>query len=227
MPAADQRHAGARRAALPVAEGHHGRALQGDRRRCRWPTSGSTRRASAGRGARAGRRPAEPPEARAATLVRETRPTRPARSSTSWPRGGSSDGGTIWVHRRAAVDGSPTKLSTELATLARELAEAGGGAVSGLVIEAHPAAAATELAAYLPRVLAVTEVANARTTSRRSSSASGWPRSIARAHAGLRPRSAPAPTAATSPASLSALTDLAVLANATAVRWADGGRASR
>jgi electron transfer flavoprotein alpha subunit len=53
------------------------------------------------------------------------------------------------------ADGRPTKLSTEVATLARELAEQAGGTALGLVVDAAPAAAATELAAYLPRVVAV------------------------------------------------------------------------
>ncbi len=58
-----------------------------------------------------------------------------------------------------ASDGSLTKLSTEVATLARMLAEAAGGDAVGLVLDTDPAAPAAELAAYLPRVVAVTSTA--------------------------------------------------------------------
>ena len=64
----------------------------------------------------------------------------------------------IWVHGEVAGDGSLAKLATEVATLARALAaESGGAEVTGVVIAADPAAAAAELARYVPRVLAVTE----------------------------------------------------------------------
>ena len=68
--------------------------------------------------------------------------------------------GGIWVHGELAGDGTLAKLATEVATLARGLAEQSGGAeVTGVVIGADPAAGAAELARYLPRVLAVTEPA--------------------------------------------------------------------
>ena len=69
--------------------------------------------------------------------------------------------GPIWVHGELAPDGSLAKISTEVATLARSLAEAGGRDVAGVVVAADPTAAAEELARYLPRVLAVTEPASA------------------------------------------------------------------
>jgi electron transfer flavoprotein alpha subunit len=53
------------------------------------------------------------------------------------------------------ADGAPTKLSTEVATLARELADAAGGTAVGLVVDVAPDAAAAQLAAFLPRVIAV------------------------------------------------------------------------
>ena len=66
--------------------------------------------------------------------------------------------GGIWVHGEIAGDGTLTKLSTEVATLARALAaESGGAEVTGVVIGADPASAAEELVRYVPRVLAVTE----------------------------------------------------------------------
>ena len=54
------------------------------------------------------------------------------------------------------ADGQLTRLSAEVATLARRLAEAAGGSAVGLVVDAAPRAAATELAGYLERVVAVT-----------------------------------------------------------------------
>ncbi len=62
------------------------------------------------------------------------------------------------------ADGTLTRLSTEVATLAQALAEASGGTAVGLVVDADPAAAAAELASYLPRVVAVTAPATASET---------------------------------------------------------------
>ena len=69
--------------------------------------------------------------------------------------------GAIWVHGELAPDGSLAKISTEVATLARALGAAGGRDVVGVVVAAEPTGAATELASFLPRVLAVTEPATA------------------------------------------------------------------
>src|SRR4051812_658003 len=71
--------------------------------------------------------------------------------------GGSA--GAIWVHGETAPDGSLAKISTEVATLARNLAAAAGRDLAGVVVAADPKAAAEELARYVPRVLAVTEPA--------------------------------------------------------------------
>jgi electron transfer flavoprotein alpha subunit len=65
--------------------------------------------------------------------------------------------GAIWVHGEVQPDGSLAKISTEVATLARALAEASGRDVAGVVVAADPAAPAEELARYLPRVIAVTD----------------------------------------------------------------------
>ena len=59
------------------------------------------------------------------------------------------------------ADGTLTRLSTEVATLARTLAEASGGTVVGLIVDADPSVAAGELAGYLPQVTAVTAPAEA------------------------------------------------------------------
>jgi electron transfer flavoprotein alpha subunit len=70
--------------------------------------------------------------------------------------------GGIWVHGELAADGSLAKIATEVATLARALAaDSDGAEVTGVVIGAEPAAAAAELARYMPRVLAVGEAATA------------------------------------------------------------------
>jgi electron transfer flavoprotein alpha subunit len=54
------------------------------------------------------------------------------------------------------ADGGLTRMSTEVATLARSLASAAGGDAIGLVVDPEPGAAAEELATYLARVVAVT-----------------------------------------------------------------------
>ena len=67
----------------------------------------------------------------------------------------------LWVLGEVTADGTLARISTEVATLARTLAEASGQDVAGVVVAADPAAAAAELATYLPRVLAVSEPAAA------------------------------------------------------------------
>jgi electron transfer flavoprotein alpha subunit len=69
--------------------------------------------------------------------------------------------GAIWVHGELAPDGSLAKISTEVASLARTLGNAGGRDVVGVVVASDPAGAAAELAKFVPRVLAVTEPATA------------------------------------------------------------------
>jgi electron transfer flavoprotein alpha subunit len=64
--------------------------------------------------------------------------------------------GAIWVHGETMADGSLARISTEVATLARSLADASGTEVVGVVIASDPAAAASELSRYVPRVLAIT-----------------------------------------------------------------------
>jgi electron transfer flavoprotein alpha subunit len=67
----------------------------------------------------------------------------------------------LWVLGEVTADETLARISTEVATLARTLAEASGQEVAGVVVAADPAAAAAELATYLPRVLAVSEPAAA------------------------------------------------------------------
>jgi electron transfer flavoprotein alpha subunit len=63
--------------------------------------------------------------------------------------------GRILVVGEVGADGALARISTEVATLARTLAEAGGHQVRGLVVAADPDGAAGELARYLPEVEAV------------------------------------------------------------------------
>ncbi|HEX4898841.1 MAG TPA: electron transfer flavoprotein subunit alpha/FixB family protein [Candidatus Limnocylindrales bacterium] len=67
----------------------------------------------------------------------------------------------FWVVGEPNPDGSIARLSTEIATLARSLATAAGGEAVGVVVAAEPGRAASELAAFLPRVVAVADPAMA------------------------------------------------------------------
>jgi len=67
--------------------------------------------------------------------------------------------GAIWVVAETTSDGSLARISAEVATLARELGRLSGRDVAGVVVAADPSPAAAALAAYLPRVIAVTEPA--------------------------------------------------------------------
>jgi electron transfer flavoprotein alpha subunit len=58
----------------------------------------------------------------------------------------------MWAVCRA-VDGHPTRLSLELATLARDIGSSGGVDATGIVVGDDPAAAGKVLATYLPRVI--------------------------------------------------------------------------
>jgi electron transfer flavoprotein alpha subunit len=130
--------------------------------------------------------------------------------------------GGIWVHGEIAGDGSLAKLTTEVATLARSVAEASGGAeVTGIVIGADPGAAATELAGYVPKVLAITE------PSTKGHSAGMI---VAQRLAALIQQHEPdivmtgaGPEGRDLAGALSALTGWGVLANATAVRGTGDG----
>lgn len=57
------------------------------------------------------------------------------------------------------ADGALTRLSTEVATLARGLADAAGGTAVGLVVDSAPDVAVGQLAAFVPRVISVTDPA--------------------------------------------------------------------
>jgi electron transfer flavoprotein alpha subunit len=69
--------------------------------------------------------------------------------------------GGIYVIGEVTADGRLANISTEVATLARNVAAEGGQEVAGIVVAADPGPAAQELARYLPRVLDVTDPAAA------------------------------------------------------------------
>lgn len=128
---------------------------------------------------------------------------------------------TIWVVAEVAADGSLARISAEAATLARSLAEASGNDAAGVVVAADPTKAATELALYLARVVAVAEPAAgghawATIAAERVAEVIGPdPGSVVLCGAGPDGRDAAG--------ALSGLTGRPVLVNATAVAWtADG-----
>jgi electron transfer flavoprotein alpha subunit len=128
--------------------------------------------------------------------------------------------GAIWVIAETNADGSLTKSSTEVATLARRLAEAAGGSAAGFVVARDPKAAADELAGYVGRVVTIAEPA---------AEGNAWAQIAAQRAAGVLSTEAPAavltgagPDGRDVAGTLSALLDRPVLVNATEVAW-DGG----
>ena len=127
----------------------------------------------------------------------------------------------LWVLGEVTADGTLARISTEVATLARTLAEASGQDVAGVVVAADPAAAAAELATYLPRILAVSEPAAADRP---------WSMIAAERIAGLlEPDTKEFMFVGAGPdgrdlvGALSATLGWGVLANALDATWADGG----
>ena len=127
----------------------------------------------------------------------------------------------LWVLGEVTADGTLARISTEVATLARTLAEASGQDVAGVVVAADPAAAAAELATYLPRILAVSEPAAADRP---------WSMIAAERIAGLLEPDTKefmfvgaGPDGRDHAGALSATLGWGVLANALDATWADGG----
>jgi electron transfer flavoprotein alpha subunit len=128
--------------------------------------------------------------------------------------------GAIWVHGETTGDGALANISTEVATLARALGKASGRDVVGVVVAADPAAAAAELARFVPRVLAVTDPGTA-------DHAAGT--IVGERLAGLIERDQPSflfagagPEGRDVAGVVSALSGWGVLVNATGVTWDDG-----
>jgi len=69
--------------------------------------------------------------------------------------------GAIWVIGEVTAAGELARISTEVATLARDLAAAAGLDVVGIVVAPDPGPAAADLATYLPVVRAITNTISA------------------------------------------------------------------
>jgi electron transfer flavoprotein alpha subunit len=125
----------------------------------------------------------------------------------------------VWAIGELA-DGSPTRLTLELATLARRLAEAAGGEARSVIVGAGAAAAGEQVAAYGPDVLAV-EV----DTANRPAAGVVAPRVAAL----VAERSPDYVLVAASndgkdlAGLLLGLTDMPIIVNGAGVEWADGG----
>lgn len=133
--------------------------------------------------------------------------------------------GELWVVSEPGPEGGLANISTEVATLARGLGDSAGREVVGIVVSAEPQGAAEQLAAYLPRVVAVTSPAVAD---------QAWAAHAAATVANLLESASTPPDAILVGAgpdgrdlagALSATTGLGVLTNATAVTWTDEGPA--
>ena len=127
---------------------------------------------------------------------------------------------TIWVVAETNADGSLAKSSTEVATLARTLAESAAGDTAAMVVAADPGAAASELAGYVSRVVAIAEPA---------ADGNAWAQIAAQRAAAILVSEAPAavltgagPDGRDVAGTLAALLDRPVLVNATAVTWGGG-----
>jgi len=128
--------------------------------------------------------------------------------------------GTLWVIGEPNADGSLARISAEAATLARSLAAASGLSAVGIVVAADPAGPAGELAAYLPRVLAIADP---------DAAGHAWAVVAAERAAAIIGVETDAlvllgagPDGRDVAGTLSGLTSLGVLVNATAVDWSDG-----
>jgi electron transfer flavoprotein alpha subunit len=124
--------------------------------------------------------------------------------------------GAIWAVGEVA-EGAITRLSTEVATVARRLAEAAGREPVAVVVAASPAGPADQLAAFIPRVVTLA----APLADERPAAALAAARIAA-----LARRDAPAwivvgatPDGRDLAGALAVLLDMGVLANAVDVRW--------
>jgi electron transfer flavoprotein alpha subunit len=125
--------------------------------------------------------------------------------------------GGILVVGEIALDGSLTKLTTEVATLARALAEAAGSSVTGVLPVAGSDAAAAEFARFVPSVAIDGGAGPGATATERAMV-------VAEALDGIDHVLIPAsPDGRDLAGALSAVTGRGVLANAVGASWADGG----
>jgi electron transfer flavoprotein alpha subunit len=129
----------------------------------------------------------------------------------------------LWVVGEPGPEGGLAKLSTEVATLARDLGAESGRDVVGVVVASDPKVAAEELARYVPRVRSIAVPA---------ADDRAWSAVAAAQIAALIDGDGAPPDAILMGAgpdgrdlagALSARTGLGVLTSATAVAWTDGG----
>ena len=118
------------------------------------------------------------------------------------------------------ADGAPTRLTQELATLARQLAEGSGAEAHTVLVGKDAGAAATGVAAYGPGVLAIEEASTDAPAAAQ----------LAAVLAPLIAQRAPdwvligaTPDGKDLAGALLGLTDLPILVNGSGVSWADGG----
>ena len=131
--------------------------------------------------------------------------------------------GAMWVVGEPGPERGLARISTEIASLVRDLGVSAGRDVVGIVVAAEPNEPASELATFLPLVLAIEDPAASELT---------WS-SVAAAHlAALAEEVEPdvvfagaGPDGRDLAGALSARTGLGVLTNATALAWTDGGPA--
>jgi len=128
-------------------------------------------------------------------------------------------GSAIWAVAELA-DGAPTRLSLELATLARTLAEAMGAEATTVLVAPGAAAAAPALAQHGPGVLVVDTAASEELASAAVVSARVATLAAERGPAWIR--CGASPDGKDVAGQLAALLDWPVLVNGAAVRWQDG-----
>jgi electron transfer flavoprotein alpha subunit len=117
------------------------------------------------------------------------------------------------------ADGSLTKLSTEVATVARGLADAGGGEVRGIVVAQDPATAAQQLATYTGgpvSAVAASDLDSVVAPQRIAAEVAQATQGVDHVLIGGTPDGRDVAGI------VSALTGWPVLTNATAVSWTDG-----
>jgi electron transfer flavoprotein alpha subunit len=133
--------------------------------------------------------------------------------------------GELWVIGEPGSESGLARLSTEVATLARDLGTASGREVVGVVVGVDPGQAAAELANYLPRVVVIRDAGLAD----RAWSAPAAARVAELVDAAAAPPDlllvGAGPDGRDLAGALSALTGLGVLTGATAVTWSDAGPA--
>ena len=131
--------------------------------------------------------------------------------------------GAIWAIAEVDAQGRATKLSTEMATAARALAEASGGTAAAVVVALDPTIAAADLVRFVPSVLAVAAPAGmgvAATVAARVAALTADPA------AGGAPAyllCGATPDGRDTAGMLAVLLDLAVAWNADAVEWGASG----